>query len=139
MRYRRAERGHHDEAVRGKLIDDHRVRPAPFVGSGVDDAQRGILLGVIGMTVGPDQDRVAVSVRREIFWPVHVETLLGIPIDGIGGVAREGPDVLVGCNRERSRHRRIGGCPSLANTRACTAAAARACSRDTRAATSLST
>ena len=72
---------------------------------------------------------MAVAALREVLRSVNVESLLRVPVDGIGDDAGERAHDLVGGDRERSRHRGIGGRPRA------TDAAARHCATAATAAT----
>ena len=85
------------------MIHQRQVLSTPLVGGGVDDTERGIRFGIVGVTVRPDQDGVAVPAGRKVLRTIDIESLLLVSVDRIGGVARQGPHHLVGRNLERAR------------------------------------
>src|SRR5947199_8704076 len=95
------------------MIHQGQVLSTPLVGGGVDDTERGIRFGIVGVTVRPNQDGMAVPAGRKILRTIDIESLLLVSVDRIGGVARQGPDALVGRNLERARGGRIGRGPRL--------------------------
>ena len=106
-----------------------QVLPTPLVGGGVDHTERGIRLGIVRVPVRPDEDGVAVPAGRQVARTIDIESLLLVPVNRIGRVARQGPDHLVGRNLEWARSSGIGGGPlpcAHATTHHCTAAPSRA-------------
>ena len=95
------------------MIHHRQVLSTPLVGGGVGDTERGILFGIVGVTVRPDQDGVAVPAGREVPRTIDIESLLLVSVDRIGRVARQGPHHLVGRNLERARGLRVGRGPCL--------------------------
>ena len=125
-RGRGAERGDHDETVRGELLHQHRVGSAPRVRGGVDDTCRGVLLGIVSVTVRPHQDGVAVPAVLEVCRTIDVESLLLVPVHGVRRIPRQWAHALLGGDLEGARDRGIGRGPLLANTTTRRAIAARA-------------
>ena len=95
------------------MIHHRQVLATPLVGGGVGDTERGILFGIVGVPVRPDQDGVAVPAGREVPRTIDIESLLLVSVDRIGGVARQRPHHLVGRNLERARRLRVGRGPCL--------------------------
>src|SRR5688500_17328256 len=95
------------------MIHHRQVLPTPLVGSGVGDTERRILFGIVRVTVRPNQDGVAVPAGRKVPRAIDIESLLLVSVDRNGGVASQGPHVLVGRNLERTRGSRIGRGPLL--------------------------
>jgi hypothetical protein len=95
------------------MIHHRQVLPTPLVGAGVDDTERGIRFGIVGVAVRPNHDGVAVPAGREVPRTIDVESLLLVSVDRIWRVARQGPHHLVGCNLERACRLRVGRGPCL--------------------------
>src|SRR6187549_1175920 len=95
------------------MLHHGQVLSTPLVGAGVDDTERGVRLRIVGVTVRPNQDGMAVPAGCKILRTVDIESLLLVAVDRIGSVTRHGPHALVGGNLERPRGCGIGSGPRL--------------------------